>query len=126
MFQPAPVFGNSNQMLLYAPNSGLPQQQQPSLAQQQHSVAQQQSASLTRHGSSPGQDLQGIAGIQEAMMQAFDPTVRRPGQNFSKASSVSEDPVMEPYLALQILTSQDVYGPQRPVPNFRATRHAPY
>lgn len=116
--QTAPVFGNSNHMLTFPPNSGL--------GQQQHIVPQQQSLNLNQRGSSSGQNQQGIAGTQEAMLQAFNPTVRRPGQDFSKASSVSEDPVMEPYLALQILASQNVYRAQRQVPNFRAIRHAPY
>lgn len=72
------------------------------------------------------QDQQTAASLQEAMLQAFDPTVRRPGQNFSEASSVLADPLMRPYLLLQIPAAQDLPGPERPHPIFRAKRHAPY
>lgn len=89
-------------------------------------TSQQQSLNKGQLGSVPGQDQQTAAGMQDAMLQAFDPTVRRPGQNFSEASSVLEDPLMRPYLLLQIPAAQDVYEPKRPLPNFCAVCHAPY
>lgn len=63
---------------------------------------------------------------QDNLMSIFDPTVRRPGQNFSEAPSVFQDPQVEPCLSQQILTFNHTYGPSRGSAYFRAPRSAPY
>ena len=128
MGQATSLFGHPSQMLPY---SALPQGVLPlargipetGLSPHPHSILQQPS----RPGLLAGPVQQTPASMQELML-AFDPTVRRPEQNFFKASSVSEDPLMGPYLSLQIPVSQNynIYGPMRPITNFRATRRAPY
>ena len=103
----------------------LPLQQQPLLSQQQSvntvfAMGQQQ-MQLAGH-ERPQQQLN----PQQNLMSIFDPTVRRPGQNFSEAPPVFQDPQVEPCLSQQIPTHSHAHGPRRGSAYFRAPRSAPY